>query len=122
MTLDGERLQEITRRTAESLPLVSNGRPFTEALDVYKVSGKVFLIVTDDPDELIITVKAEPHRGRFLRREYTSITRGRYLNKEHWVSVGAGEGITEDLVEDLVEGSYQLARETLPKKDRPDAT
>lgn len=27
---------------------------------MYKVADKVFLIVTDDPDELIITVKADP--------------------------------------------------------------
>ena len=119
MMLNGEQVQDIARRTADALPLVSNGRPFTEALDVYKVSGKVFLIVTDDPEELIITVKAEPDRGRFLRREYASVTRGRYLDKEHWVSIGAGEGITGELVEDLVEGSYQLVAETLPRKDRP---
>ncbi|MBD8043878.1 MmcQ/YjbR family DNA-binding protein [Arthrobacter sp. Sa2BUA2] len=121
MRLDGEQLQRTARRTADSLPLVSNGRPFTKALDVYKVGSKVFLIVTDDPDELIITVKAEPDRGHSLRREYASITRGRYLDKEHWVSVGAGEGITEDLVKDLVEGSYQLVRETLPKNEQRDA-
>lgn len=121
MTMDGEQLQQIARRTAESLPMVSNGRPFTEALDVYKVASKVFLIVTDDPDELIITVKVEPDRGHFLRREYASITRGRYLDKAHWVSIGAGDGITEDLVEDLVEGSYQLVRDSLPKKEQTDS-
>ncbi|MEV6603107.1 hypothetical protein [Kutzneria sp. NPDC051319] len=27
---------------------------------MYKVAGKVFLIVTDDPDDQIITVKCEP--------------------------------------------------------------
>lgn len=121
MRLDGEQLQRTARRAADSLPLVSNGRPFTKALDVYKVGSKVFLIVTDDRDELIITVKAEPDRGHSLRREYASITRGRYLDKEHWVSVGAGEGITQDLVKDLVEGSYQLVRETLPKNEQRDA-
>ncbi|WP_312179909.1 MmcQ/YjbR family DNA-binding protein [Arthrobacter sp.] len=119
MSLDGRKLQGTARRKADALPLVSNGRPFTEALDVYKVSGKVFLIVTDDPAELIITVKAEPDRGRFLRREYGPITPGRYLHKDHWVSIGAGAGITDELVADLVESSYQLVCETLPKKTGP---
>lgn len=122
MTLSGERLQQIARGTAGALPGVSNGRPFTDALDVYKVVDKVFLIVTDDPDELIITVKAEPDRGDALRREYPTITRGRYLDKDHWVSIGAGDGITEELIEDLVDNSYRLVRDSLPRKAQPDQT
>lgn len=101
---------------------MSDGRPFTKNLHVYKVAGKVFMIVTDDPDELIITVKTEPDRANDLRREHASITRGRYLDKEHWTSVGAGAGITEQLIEDLVEGSYELVRDTLPEQDQPDGS
>lgn len=122
MTAPGERLQQIARRTADSLAGVSNGRPFTEALDVYKVADKVFLIVTDDPDELIVTVKAEPDYGSALRREYATITRGRYLDKDHWVSVGADETVTASLIEDLVEDSYRLVRDSLPRNDQPTGT
>ena len=86
---------------------------------MYKVVDKVFLIVTDDPDELIITVKVEPDRASDLRREHPSISRGRYLDKEHWTSVGAGKGITKQLIKDLVEGSYELVRNSLPEKDQP---
>jgi predicted DNA-binding protein (MmcQ/YjbR family) len=53
MPISGEKLQDRARDTALALPGVSHGRPFTEQLDVYKVAGKVFLIVTDDPDERI---------------------------------------------------------------------
>lgn len=120
MSLSGEKLQQIARSTACSLPGVSNGRPFTKNLDVYKVVDKVFLMVTDDPDELIITVKVEPDRASDLRQEYSTINPGRYMNKDHWTSVGAGKGITEQLIEYLVEGSYQLVRDSLPKKDQPD--
>jgi hypothetical protein len=42
---------------------------------VYKVADKVFLIVTDDPEEQIITVKCEPEHARALERGYASITR-----------------------------------------------
>lgn len=122
MSLSGEQVQQSARNTVGSLPGVSNGRPFTETLDVYKVADKVFMIVTDDPDELIITVKAEPSRGRALRREYPTITRGRYLDKEHWVSVGSGSRISEQLIKDLVEGSYELVRDSLPERDQPDQT
>ena len=119
MTLSGEQVQQTARDTVGPLPGVTSGRPFTKDLEVYKVAGKVFLIVTDDPEELIITVKAEPDRGSALRRDYPSITRGRYLDKDHWVSVGAGTGISEDLVADLVDDSYQLVRSSLPRKKQP---
>jgi predicted DNA-binding protein (MmcQ/YjbR family) len=110
MTLSGVRLQQIARDTAASLDDVSRGHPFTPHLDVWKVGDKVFLIVTDDdPDLQIITVKVDPHHADPLRRDHDSITAGHYLDKQHWISVGPGWGVTRRLIEDLVYGSYDLA-------------
>ncbi|MCX4419237.1 MmcQ/YjbR family DNA-binding protein [Streptomyces mirabilis] len=39
------------------------------------MAGKVFLIVTGDPDERIVTLKAEPEYGRLLQHEHPSIPR-----------------------------------------------
>jgi predicted DNA-binding protein (MmcQ/YjbR family) len=112
----GEWLQDTARQAALALPDVSHGYPFTPGLDVYKVAGKVFLIVTDDPDEQIITVKCEPEHARTQVRGYVSITPGRYLDKRHWISLGPGLGITERLVTDAVEDSYDLVAERLPRR------
>ncbi|MFI1358270.1 MmcQ/YjbR family DNA-binding protein [Streptomyces sp. NPDC020898] len=90
-------------------------------LDVYKVAGKVFLIVTDDPDEQIITVKCDPEHARALEHRFASIAPGRYLDKRHWISLGPGPGITERLTIDAVEDSYDLVAERLPRRDRPGA-
>ncbi|MGW0209009.1 MmcQ/YjbR family DNA-binding protein [Streptomyces sp. NPDC003233] len=76
MRISGEKLQDSARDTAPAMPGVSHGRPFTEQLDVYKVAGKVLLIVTDDPDERIVTLKEEPEYGRLLQHEHPSITPG----------------------------------------------
>ncbi|MEU5030206.1 MmcQ/YjbR family DNA-binding protein [Streptomyces milbemycinicus] len=121
MSAAGDRLQDTARQAALALPDVSHGYPFTPGLDVYKVAGKVFLIVTDDPDDQIITVKCEPEHARAHVRGYASITPGRYLDKRHWISLGAGPGITERLVTDAVENSYDLVAERLPRRDRPGA-
>ncbi|WP_328919577.1 MmcQ/YjbR family DNA-binding protein [Streptomyces sp. NBC_00208] len=121
MSAAGDRLQDTARQAALALADVSHGYPFTPGLDVYKVAGKVFLIVTDDPDEQIITVKCEPEHARALERGYASITPGRYLDKRHWISLGPGSGITERLITDAVEDSYDLAAEQLPRSDRPRA-
>lgn len=118
MTLTGARIQRTARRTATGLPDVSHDRPFTPKLDVYKTAGKVFLIVTDAPDEpadQIITVKCGPEQGSSLRMRYESIVPGRYLSKAHWISVGAGPDITADLIEYLVSHSYDLVHGPPPK-------
>ncbi|MFD5341190.1 MmcQ/YjbR family DNA-binding protein [Streptomyces hawaiiensis] len=121
MSAAGDRLQDTACRAALGLPDVSHGYPFTPGLDVYKVADKVFLIVTDDPDEQIITVKCEPEHARAHVRGHASITPGRYLDKRHWISLGPGPGITERLVTDAVEDSYDLVAERLPRRDRADA-
>ncbi|MFI1212545.1 MmcQ/YjbR family DNA-binding protein [Streptomyces sp. NPDC020802] len=121
MSAAGDRLQDTARQAALALPDVSHGYPFTPGLDVYKVAGKVFLIVTEDPDDQIITVKCEPEHARAHVRDYASITPGRYLDKRHWISLGPGLGITERLITDAVEDSYALAVVRLPRRDRPGA-
>ncbi|MFJ8001911.1 MmcQ/YjbR family DNA-binding protein [Streptomyces sp. NPDC096310] len=121
MSAAGDRLQDTARQAALAHPDVSQGRPFTPGLDVYKVAGKVFLIVTDDPDEQIITVKCEPEHARAHIRRYASITPGRYLDKRHWISLGPGPGITGRLVTEAVEDSYDLVAGRLPRRDRPGA-
>ena len=119
MTLSGEQVQQTARDTAAALEHVGRGRPFTPHLEVWKVHDKVFLIVTeDDPDLQIITVKVDPHHGDALRRDHVSITPGHYLDKHHWISVGAGPGVSERLVQDLVHGSYELAAGRPRDRDR----
>ena len=117
--LSKRQLQPLAKEVAASLPGVSNGRPFVEKLDVYKVGGKLFMIVTDDPDERIITLKADPDHASALRDHFQTVTFGRYLDKGHWISIGAGRGITPRLITELVKTSYQLVVQTLPVRNRP---
>ncbi|MFZ6776247.1 MmcQ/YjbR family DNA-binding protein [Undibacterium sp. Ji83W] len=118
-SLSQRRLQTLAREVATSLPGVSHGRPFVEKLDVYKVGDKLFMIVTDDPYERIITLKADPDHASALRDHFQTVTFGRYLDKGHWISVGAGRGITPQLLTELVNTSYQLVVESMPVRDRP---
>lgn len=118
-SLSQRRLQTLAREVAASLPGVSHGRPFVEKLDVYKVGEKIFMIVTDDPDERIITLKTDPDHASALRDHFPAVTFGRYLDKGHWISVGAGRGITPQLITELVKTSYQLVVQTLAVRNRP---
>lgn len=121
MTLSGQEIQRTAQEVADGLPGTNSGYPFTQHLWVWKVMGKVFLIVTeDDPDLEIITVKADPERGAALRRDYEAIRRGQYLDKQHWITVGSGAGMTKTFVRELVEDSFDLVKEQLPVQDRPE--
>ncbi|TFD52173.1 MmcQ/YjbR family DNA-binding protein [Cryobacterium frigoriphilum] len=116
MTPSGKQLQQHAREVARSLEDVTGGRPFTPHLDVWKVHDKVFLVVTDDDPELqIITVKVDPDQGDALRRDVESITSGHYFDKRHWISIGPGAGVTKQLIEHLVLGSYDLADDHGPR-------
>ncbi|MEJ3742661.1 hypothetical protein WEI85_05125 [Actinomycetes bacterium KLBMP 9797] len=50
--------------------------------------------------------------ARETARALAGVSQGRpfteKLDKQHWVSVGAGRGITADLVAELVDDSYHL--------------
>ncbi|MGW2525182.1 MmcQ/YjbR family DNA-binding protein [Streptomyces sp. NPDC001617] len=119
MSAAGDRLQVTARKAALALPDISHGYPFTPGLDVCKVADKVFLIVTDVPDEQFITVKCEPEYARALERNYASITPGRYLDKRHWTSLGPGRGITKQLINDTVKHSYDLVIDGPQQSERP---
>ncbi|RAP70179.1 hypothetical protein ACZ87_03018 [Candidatus Erwinia dacicola] len=50
---------------------------------------------------------------------YDSIHAGYHMNKRHWISICAGEQISEGLIKQLVEESYDLVVAGLPKRLRP---
>lgn len=116
--LGGAEIQDVARRAAQALPEVSTGYPFTDSLLVHKVCGRVFLVVTENPDDPLVTVKADPAFADDLVRRHGTISRGRYFDKRHWVSVGPGTGISAELVESLVHDSYDTVVDRLPRRDR----
>ena len=40
------------------------------------------------------------------------------MNKQHWISVYAGEKLDVDLIEDLVKSSYELVTAQLTRKQK----
>lgn len=117
--MDAQELHAVALRAAAGLPAVTRGQPFGEGAEVFKVVGKVFAIVSELRGVPIVSLKCRPPHAAALVRQYEAITPGYHLNKQHWVSVGAGEGIDEQLVEDLVGNSYDLVVAGLPRHRRP---
>ena len=64
----------------------------------------------------IITIKLDVMDGAFLRQQYKDIIPGYYMNKAHWNSIYLDGEVPTDIVKELIEKSYYLVVEGLPKK------
>ena len=85
--------------------------------DRYHVGGKMFAMIGGDSEgKPIITLKCEPKRAEELRETYKGIIPGYYMNKTHWNSIYFDSNLSTDLIENLIQHSYNLIFEKLTKK------
>jgi predicted DNA-binding protein (MmcQ/YjbR family) len=82
--------------------------PFGPETSVFKVGGKMFALAALRRSPLTVSVKCEPELGEQLRGTYDEIEPGYHLNKRHWLTITLGGAATDDLVRELVAGSYDL--------------
>jgi predicted DNA-binding protein (MmcQ/YjbR family) len=115
----GRNVHRAARDAALQFPAVTVDRPFGPETEVFKVKGKVFLLMMDLDGEPVVNLKAEPEDASALRKAYPEITPGYHMNKRHWITVAGGEHITARLVGELVIDSYRLVVEKLPRHERP---
>lgn len=82
--------------------------PFGPATAVFKVCGKMFaaVSVSDEPGRL--TLKCDPDYATFLVQQFEAISPGYHMNKRHWVTITLDPTVSEDLIEELILGSYDL--------------
>lgn len=118
--MDCRELCSSAREQAEQLPATDLTFPFGPEVEVYKVRGKIFALIVADPqpDDHIVTLKADPADGLLLRENYPEIRPGYHMNKRHWITLAAGE-LPASLVQDLVVESYLAVVAKLPLKRRP---
>ncbi|GJQ33289.1 MAG: hypothetical protein HBSAPP04_21280 [Ignavibacteriaceae bacterium] len=106
---------EKVREYCLAKPGVEEGLPFDEDSPVYKVMGKIFAIISlDHPGS--INLKCDPERALDLREEYDGISPGYHMNKVHWNTVQFDGSVPVKLVLELVDHSYDLVANSLPKK------
>lgn len=117
--MNGEELQRAAVARAESLPDAGLEHPFGPEWDVYKVRGRVFMLLTALGGEPIVTLKAAPEDGKALCAEYEHISPGYHMNKRHWITLSGGDDIDAALVDELVTESFLLVVEKLPRARRP---
>ena len=90
--------------------------PFGPENSVFKVRGKLFAISALDAEPLRVSLKCEPELAEQLRATYEAVQPGYHLNKRHWNTLTLDGSLPDELVEELIETSYDLVVEGLPKR------
>ena len=98
---------------------VSEGFPFDEDALVFKVLGKMFLLVSLNERPLTMNVKCDPELAIELRERYPDAVYGAYhMNKKHWNSVNCESDLLDEELTEMIDHSYALVVKGLPKKER----
>lgn len=93
--------------------------PFDEVTLVFKVMGKMYALTGLDSwekGEYKINLKCDPEWAEELRGEYDGINPGWHMNKTHWNTVTINEDVTDSLVFELIDHSYDTVVKGLTKK------
>ncbi len=93
--------------------------PFGPETSVFKVAGKVFALSQLGAEDLRVSLKCEPALAEQLRRTHPEVIPGYHLNKRHWNTVSLSGKLPTQILQDMIEDSYDLVVEGLPRKRRP---
>lgn len=107
---------EQIREKLLNLPGVTEGFPFDQETLVFKVGGKMFLLMALESTPLKMNIKADPEKIIELQEAYPDFAFPAYhMNKTHWVTVVASESPSPDYLWNLILDSRRLVLKSLPK-------
>ena len=88
-----------------SLPEVEETLPFDDDTLVYKVSGRIFAMISLSRADHF-AVKCHPDRALLLRDRYVEITPAFHLNKRHWNDVSIVGELADSFLKAEIRHSY----------------
>ncbi|HYB31054.1 MAG TPA: MmcQ/YjbR family DNA-binding protein [Solirubrobacteraceae bacterium] len=103
-----------------SFPGAKETFPFGPNTSVFKVGGKMFALSRLGAPSLRVSLKCEPQLAEALRRAHAAVLPGYHLNKRHWNTVIIDGSLSDRMVKDLIEDSYDLVVHQLPAPRRRD--
>lgn len=90
----------------------------------YQVGGKLFAAVMHPSDKYdttyaekdLLNLKCDPMLADMLRKTHVEVLPGFYSDKRCWNSIDLGGALSDELLKQLCDDSYQLVFEKLTKK------
>lgn len=65
-----------------------------------------------------INLKCDPEKALELRDQYDGIQPGYHMSKKHWNTIDVRGSVPDQLLIELIDHSYDLVVQSLPKKVR----
>ncbi len=93
--------------------------PFDDVTLVIKVCNKMFALVGINNDPLRINLKCDPDKAEVLREQHRVIVPGYHMNKRHWNTVVLDGSLPDADILAMIDDSYDLVVQGLPKSKRP---
>lgn len=96
----------------------TEGMPFGEGVLVFKVMNKMYALLALDAVPATMNLKCDPDRALELREEYEGIKGGYHMNKKHWNTVTLDADVSDEVITELIDHSYDLVVSKLRKVDK----
>ncbi|HEX7754251.1 MAG TPA: MmcQ/YjbR family DNA-binding protein [Niabella sp.] len=87
---------------------VEEGFPFGPDTIVFKVNGKIFLLMGLESDPLQFNVKCDPDKAIELREQHDAVLPGYHMNKKHWNTILVDGSVSNRLLKEWITESYNL--------------
>lgn len=104
-----------------SFPFTTESFPFDEQTLVFKVGGKMFLLI-DSLDPIEITIKTDPEKAIEYRESFFGVKDGYHMNHKYWITVLLDSDVSAKLLKQMIQDSYQLVFNGLTKKLKNELT
>ena len=96
----------------------TEGTPFGPDNIVFKVQGKMFALLAFEEVPPRVNLKCDPDLALELRDRYEQVEPGYHMNKKHWNTVALDGVIPEREIRKMIDHSYELVVQSLPKAKR----
>ncbi|MBM7563991.1 MmcQ/YjbR family DNA-binding protein [Paenibacillus sacheonensis] len=81
-----------------------------------KIAGKIFALFFEKKGYLVL--KCDPVIAENLREQHEDVRPGYHMNKQHWNTIILEGSLQESFIFDMIDHSYDLVVESLPKRIR----
>jgi len=95
--------------------------PFDEDTLVLKIGGKIFALtsLSDwENENPTVNLKCNPKKALELRADFEDIQPGYHMSKIHWNTININKSVSDKMINELINHSYELIFNSLPKKSQ----
>lgn len=91
-------------------PGAEEGFPFGPETLVFKIDGKIFLLVSLDKQPLRFNVKCDPEKAIELRELHECVLPGYHMNKKYWNTVMVDGTLSDTQLRNFIDHSFELVK------------